>query len=127
MLNNGACILYSFALNLAKCAIVVLYIRVFPVKWFRVCMYIYGAVLVSSFIITVFIVVFNCSPMRAAWDWRVVGAKCMNYVLFLQIMGGFNIATDVVLAFAPIVMLWNLKMSKREKIAIGTLVVFGIL
>ncbi|KAK6532110.1 hypothetical protein TWF694_003272 [Orbilia ellipsospora] len=122
ILNDGAGILYSFSLNLVKCSIVVLYLRVFPVKWFRYFLYGVAFILIGSFLSTLFVVVFHCSPINASWDWTVENAKCMNILVFLQAMAGVNVTTDVVLAVAPIPMIWNLKMSSREKVAIASLV-----
>ncbi|KAK6508819.1 hypothetical protein TWF481_003587 [Arthrobotrys musiformis] len=122
ILNNGAGLLYSFSLNLVKCSIVTLYIRVFPVKWFRYFLYGVGFTLVASFLMTLFVVVFHCKPIEASWDWTIKDAKCINLMVFLQTMAGINVTTDVILATAPIPMIWNLKMSRREKLAIASLV-----
>ncbi|EPS39076.1 hypothetical protein H072_7167 [Dactylellina haptotyla CBS 200.50] len=122
ILNDGAGILYSFSLNLVKCSIVVLYIRVFPVKWFRFFLFGVGFILIASFLMTLFVVVFHCKPISASWDWTIPDAKCLNLMVFLQTMAGVNVTTDVILATAPIPMIWNLKMSRREKFAIASLV-----
>ncbi|KAF3180062.1 hypothetical protein TWF751_011630 [Orbilia oligospora] len=122
ILNNGAGLLYSFSLNLVKCSVVTLYGRVFPVKWFRYFLYGVGFTLVASFLMTLFVVVFHCKPIEASWDWTIKDAKCLNLMAFLQTMAGINVTTDVILATAPIPMIWNLKMSRREKLAIASLV-----
>ncbi|KAJ6260063.1 hypothetical protein Dda_5709 [Drechslerella dactyloides] len=48
-------------------------------------------------------------------------------VIAATAMAGVNVATDVILATAPIPMIWNLKISKREKVAIATLVTIASL
>ncbi|EWC44394.1 hypothetical protein DRE_01220 [Drechslerella stenobrocha 248] len=127
VLNHGAGILYSLSLNLVKCSIVIFYIRVFPGNRFRRILYGLAFILVASFLLTLFIVIFHCSPRAASWDWTITDAKCLNLIAFLQTMAGVNVVTDVILAVAPIPMIWNLNMSKRERLAVASLVALASL
>lgn len=67
--------------------------------------------------------IFQCIPVRAAWDISVKG-KCIHINLLFMVLAGMNVLTDFVLLIAPLPSLWNLQMQKAMKLQLMAL--FGI-
>ncbi|KAI4229835.1 MAG: hypothetical protein L6R40_008045 [Gallowayella cf. fulva] len=65
-----------------------------------------------------FIYVFQCSPVRRAWQ-RDVGGKCMSKDVVENVIiaqGVFSLLTDFVCAVFPAILLWNVKIRTKTKI-----------
>ena len=65
--------------------------------------------------IMVLTAIFQCRPMRAAWD-VTVKAQCIKINLAWMIMAGLNVLTDFILLIAPLPTLWRLQMPGETKL-----------
>ncbi|CAD6583598.1 MAG: hypothetical protein ASARMPRED_001364 [Alectoria sarmentosa] len=63
-------ILYGLSIALSKCAILLLYLRVFTTsnKAFTVSVYLMGFVVIATGIASIFVAIFQCSPVAYEWD-----------------------------------------------------------
>lgn len=71
---------------------------------------------------------FQCSPVEKVWKPYVAGT-CWpkNVNLIISIFGGaYSALMDLVLAFAPWFLIWNLRMKRREKFGIAIAMSMGI-
>ncbi|RYP07109.1 hypothetical protein DL764_002741 [Monosporascus ibericus] len=74
-------------------------------------------------------IVFQCSPVSAAWDTQVIenGGKCNDAHILADIYyatTAVNIVTDWVTAFMPIPILWNVQMNRNSKASVAFILGF---
>ncbi|KAJ4984115.1 L-fucose permease [Stagonosporopsis vannaccii] len=80
---------------------------------------------ISAFTLAViFVQVFSCIPVTAAWDVEQIPIVCIDGATFMHAQGGINVFTDVVLLLYPLPLLRLLKFNKRQRTAL--IVIFSI-
>ena len=86
----------------------------------------YGtAVVVTAMgVCAVLATIFQCTPVKAAWDYTIAGSKCIPFVDFLYANAGVNVAIDFVLVAAPLPYFWSLSIPLRQRLMICVL--FGV-
>jgi hypothetical protein len=96
-------------------SILVQYLRIFPVRWFRTACFVilglvvaYGTWVVSSSILI-------CSPVAFSWDKSIVNGSCMNQLTIWVANAAVNIALDVVIFLMPLFVIRGLSISKSQK------------
>ncbi|EDU41586.1 hypothetical protein PtrSN002B_008574 [Pyrenophora tritici-repentis] len=119
-------ILYAFAIAFTKLSIIASYLRLFPDKMFRIWMYILSFSIVGLWFTGVFVTVFQCTPVRGAWDFTIPGRRCINYVTYLYASSAVNVATDIILCLLPLPHLWKLQLPLRERVVLCVLLAGGV-
>lgn len=108
---------YFWPPTLAKLSLIVLYHRINPKYHFRLALY------AIAFTCTVYTLVFTiilsipCNPLKTA------STTCLNNLALAQAI--LNISTDGVLIIMPVVMLWDLQMERKQKVAVGCILALG--
>ena len=75
--------------------------------------------------IAVFLVsIFQCNPIRGAWD-LTVPATCIPLPKFCLSNAVPNIIMDVIILALPIPNVWTLQMSMRQKYVVSALFLLG--
>lgn len=120
-------VLYATAVTLTKISIIASYIRVFPTRTFHRFMYITAGVIVGFWVCSVLVTVFQCSPVRAAWDFTLKNKKCIPILHFFYAAQSVNIATDLILCIAPLPLCWKLRIGVNERIILCLLFAVGFL
>lgn len=123
--------LYALTSPLVKISIILFYRRIFITPRFIVAANIMIA-LCAAWGFSVFIATaFMCRPLRAYWGegkgqcyGTIEGVNIPTYILASQIP---NIFLDFAILCMPISMVWNLRMPKKEKIALIGVFLLGIL
>lgn len=64
----------------------------------------------------VFVTIFQCRPVAAAWDFTIPGRKCIDYVDYLYASSAINVATDLILCVLPWPYLWRLHMPMKQRV-----------
>lgn len=108
---------YFWPPTLVKLSLIVLYHRINPGRTYRLVLY---AITLSCVVYTlIFTVVLAepCNPLRAGTT------TCLNNIALAQAI--LNISTDAVLIIMPIVTLWGLQMPRKQKVAVGLILVMG--
>lgn len=102
----------------AKSSILLLYHRVFkPSRTTAWAIYVTLALVVSYNVAIMFVVIFMCKPRRKAWDLTAPGT-CVE-VLALGVAGAaLNFATDIIILFLPMPLVWKLRLPLRQKVAV---------
>ena len=119
--------MYCVAIYWAKLTIVLLLLRIFGVdaRFRRV-----GWVFITTWtiysVIDVLLVVFECSPVRKAWEPLLPG-RCIDIIHVGVASGVVNIIYDVILLIIPIPMVWRLQLAKKMKIAVTGIFMTGSL
>ncbi|KAM0250028.1 hypothetical protein ACHAQJ_008797 [Trichoderma viride] len=117
---------YKVAINLTKCSILLLYLRLFEiVRWIRwscrgllACAIIYC---ISSMIATIF----QCHPVTKAFDKALPGT-CIDLAKFWYANAGFSIATDVIILLLPMPLVYQLEVPRAQKVALMAVFAIGI-
>ncbi|PTB35551.1 uncharacterized protein TrAFT101_009408 [Trichoderma asperellum] len=117
---------YKAAINLTKCSILLLYLRLFEiVRWIRwtcrgllACVIIYC---ISSMVATIF----QCNPVVKAFDKAQKGT-CINLATFWFANAGFSIATDVIILLLPMPLVYQLEVPRPQKIALMAVFAIGV-
>ena len=117
-------VIYTICLPVVKISILIFYVRIFSTRRFKQLAYtliIFSAMWsISAF----WVAVFQCSPVKAFWDKSIDG-KCINSFDWLMAEGGITILTDIALLVMPMPMVWKLKISQQQKIALSGVFLLG--
>lgn len=117
--------MYVTALMLVKLSIVVSYIRVFPTTTFRRIMYALSAAIISVWICSILVTIFQCKPVQGAWDFTLP-RNCLPIVRFYYFTTAFSIFTDFLLCTLPLPVFWSLKLPVRQKYIVSLLFAIGL-
>ena len=114
------------AISLSKVCILLLYLRIFEsIRWFKIsCWVMLGAV--SSYCVaSVTASIFQCNPVRKAIDKTIPGT-CINMTQFWYANAGFSISTDIIILLLPMPLVYKLKITGQQKLALVAVFMIGI-
>ncbi|KAF5012230.1 hypothetical protein FDECE_1689 [Fusarium decemcellulare] len=117
-------IFYKLTINLTKISILLLYLRIFVQQWFRFCCFTLMAFITCYMIATTASSIWQCSPIRGAWD-KSVQPTCINLTRNWYANAGFSIATDVLILMLPMQPIWASKLSMAHKRALMLVFTMG--
>lgn len=117
---------------LAKVSLLLFLYRIFHVDFkFRIASWIIGFVVVVWSLVTLFLMIFSCHPVKANWDVALLAdpkTHCYPKVYnVINIHGYCNIITDFALLFLPLPMVKGLQMSLKKKFSVATIFATGAL
>ena len=117
---------YKAAINLVKCCILLLYLRLFHVvSWFRLSCWGLIAVVAMYCTASIAATIFQCQPVIRAFDKDTPG-KCIDTAKFWFANAGFSIATDVIILLLPMPLVWRLEVPRTQKVALVAVFAVGI-
>ena len=79
---------------------------------------------IAYFIACYFQICFQCKPISILWTFK---GSCSGRNVEAEIFGGLNAAIDLSILLLPIPMVWQLKMERRQKIAVTGILWLGLL
>lgn len=115
---------YKATVCLNKVAAILLYLRLFVTKSFRVWSFVVLGVVVGYSIGGIAATIWQCVPIKGAWD-KSVDAKCINSNKFWIAYAVLNILTDVMVLALPILPIMRLQTSRREKLLLCCIFLLG--
>ena len=119
---------YSLSLAFSKISILCLYLRLSPLRWFRILVWILLGIVISYAVIYNLISLFGCRPVAASWDLSLLGnAKCLDQLTKYMALSILNIIIDVFELVLPIPVVVPLQMSMRQKLSICLVFATGAL
>ncbi|UKZ79582.1 hypothetical protein TrVFT333_007340 [Trichoderma virens FT-333] len=110
-------IFYKLTINLTKMSIVLLYLRIFVQKWFRISCYILLGIVTAYCIASTSTSIWQCNPIRGAWD-KSVKPTCISLTMNWYANAGYSIATDVLILLLPMQPIWASKLPVNQKRAL---------
>ena len=120
-------ILYKIGIGLTKVSILAFYLRVFGViRWFQISCFVVGGIVVAFSISSVMTSIFQCSPVKYAFDKSGTGT-CINLGKFWFANAGYNIGTDILIILLPILVIRTLQLPTRTKVALCAVFALGFL
>lgn len=108
---------YKISINATKASILLLYLRIFVQKQFRLICWTLMGFVVAFGTATTLASIFQCTPIPRAWNKNIPGV-CLNTVIFWYTNAGFSIAGDLILLILPMPVLYNLKLPLNQRIAL---------
>ncbi|EUC27152.1 hypothetical protein COCCADRAFT_10178 [Bipolaris zeicola 26-R-13] len=122
----GSILMYANALTLTKLSILLQYRRIFTFTSMRIPIYIVGAICLATGISASLVLVFSCIPISAFWDIsEKETATCINSNVFSFAGAAMNIVTDILVAALPIRAIWQLQVSRKQRIALMCILTLG--
>ncbi|KAL1848876.1 hypothetical protein VTK73DRAFT_10058 [Phialemonium thermophilum] len=120
-------VFYATATAFTKMSIITSCLRIFPSETLRRILYVTAAVVVGLGVSAVFATIFQCSPVRAAWDFELASrsSHCYPFVDFLYANSAINIATDFIICLAPLPSFWRLRIPVRQRLIVCFLFCIG--
>lgn len=107
-------------------SILFLYHRIFIQPWFRVALKLTGALIMAWGITSNLVNIFQCWPISFQWNPTEAG-HCIDYAKSSLVFSVVNIITDFVILGLPMPLVWQLKVSKRSKLALSATFAAGCL
>lgn len=92
----------------------------------KLAVYIILAVVIAQGTEEVFVVIFECTPIRKAYEPSVPG-KCLNLLTFFYVSFGLKLATDIVIFVMPLPTIFRTKMSRGKKMGVSAMFLLGLL
>ena len=123
-LNYAYNILNLLAYPIIKISILLLYRRVFPSVLFQRLVWFGVTFLVLMLSSNTLVAIFACNPIRGFWV-ATVKAKCIDAVRFYWATAILNVVTDVYILVLPLPQVWQLQISKKQKIGLTALFTLG--
>lgn len=119
--------LYITSLALTKVSILFFYLKVFPKRSFRICVYILIGLNICYALGYDLVLVFQCSPINGAWlSWDgEYDAKCVSINILGWSAAAINIALDLATILLPLPELFQLSMSWKKKVQILLMFMVG--
>ncbi|KAJ5290130.1 uncharacterized protein N7443_010383 [Penicillium atrosanguineum] len=114
---------YKLTMNITKMSILMLYLRIFIQRWFRITCHVLLLIITSYMVAAFFASVFQCTPVSRAWDKTIPGS-CIDITTNWYANAGFSIATDIIILALPMYPLYKTKMMLKRKIAL--MIVFAL-
>lgn len=117
---------YKATINLVKCCILLLYLRLFfIVHWFRYSCWALLTVVAMYCVASILVTIFQCRPMIRAFDKSTPGT-CIDTAKFWFANAGFSIATDIIIILLPVPLIWRLGAPLAQKFALMGVFAIGI-
>jgi hypothetical protein len=119
--------IYVTALSLTKISILFFYLKVFPGRGFRYCVYALIALNLSYAIVFDLLLAFQCHPIQGAWrSWDgTFEAKCISINILGWTAAAINILLDLAVIALPLPELFRLSMSMKKKVQIVMMFAVG--
>lgn len=131
-MNFVSLIFLSISICLAKVSIITTLLHIFTpqtVKLLRNLLLVTGLVLVVCCVVQVFLILFQCHPIRLSWEISEIGKEgsCMSFEAAILGGGTVNLVTNVIITVAPIRYFLQLNMPLRQKLCLCGLFLSGVL
>lgn len=117
-------VFYCPAIACVKFSVLLLYRRIFPNPRLRIIIWCLGAFILCYSLVLSFCIIFQCKPIRGAWD-PMIDAKCFNLKIVILLTSSLNVFTDVLTLCLPLPLLWRLKLPKEKKVQLTGIFLLG--
>lgn len=117
-------IISTTAIAIIKTSMLLFYYRLFPNQKFVYAIYAVQTLVIASWIMIIFGVMFQCTPIAYFWDKSIAG-HCINVSPFYISITAVNLAADIMIVTMPLPIIWNLNTSAGRKIGLTLVFLLG--
>ncbi|KAL9023510.1 MAG: hypothetical protein Q9180_008206, partial [Flavoplaca navasiana] len=119
-------LVYASIVTCIKTSVLCLYLRIFGVnKKFAIVVKCFIVAAVVWGIAVLLTTIFQCNPVRGAWDISVPRNQCFNLRTWLIATNVPNIVIDFGIICLPLPLVWKLKLSIERKIGLTGVFLLG--
>ncbi|KAK1834431.1 hypothetical protein QBC39DRAFT_379961 [Podospora conica] len=115
----------KLSINISKLSILLLYLRIFIQKWFRITCHILLVVVLSFTVASVVSGIFQCTPVARAWDRRIPGT-CLWLPAIWMSGTVFLIVSNFVILGLPMYPIYQSHLLAGQKVAIMAVLSLGL-
>ncbi|KAH7018654.1 hypothetical protein B0J12DRAFT_722435 [Macrophomina phaseolina] len=117
-------IMYVWAISITKFSVLAFYWRLFSVSA-RITIWIVTFMAVSWFVALVFLTIFTCVPVQAAWDVTITNAKCTPLRPLYVGASIPNVILDFIIVMLPIPYVWRLHAPVAQRLLLAGIFALG--
>ncbi|KAF2640820.1 hypothetical protein P280DRAFT_399457, partial [Massarina eburnea CBS 473.64] len=122
-------VLIVIGISLVKLSVAFFLLRIIQRPQYRLVLYCMIAILVPSTLVWTFTLLFQCTPVAAAWNPELrSNAQCMSRTTYRNLNvfnSSINAATDLSLAILPLSIVWGLRVSLHAKLSLAAVLGLG--
>lgn len=118
--------LWGVSVFLIRASVLVLYIRIFRTRSFRITCYVVHGINFAFFVSTILSSALICRPLAYSWDKKISGGKCGDQKSLDLYIGIVNLLLDVCVVVLPMPVLWGLQMAINKKLMLSGMFGLGI-
>ncbi|KAK7701941.1 hypothetical protein SLS57_011544 [Botryosphaeria dothidea] len=119
--------LFALCQFFAKFSILLFYLRLAPIRWFRLSTYLLMALFTIYTIGIIALMVFPCTPVAKSWDYNITHGHCINRTGIFMATALVNIAGEVATLLVPMPVLMSLQMPTMQKVGLFCMFAVGML
>ena len=119
-------VLYAWNLGWTKLSLLIMYYRIFQVRFFKYTAYATGGFVMAWVVCITFVFIFICTPVEKLWYPEIPG-HCINQVGTWIANSASTIFTDIVILCLPMPQIWKLHLGKTAKIGLTIAFSLGFL
>lgn len=119
--------LFALCQFFAKFSILLFYLRLAPIRWFRLSTYLLMALFTIYTIGIIALMVFPCTPVAKSWDYNITHGHCINRTGIFMATALVNIAGEVATLVVPMPVLMSLQMPTMQKVGLFCMFAVGML
>ncbi|PVH86400.1 hypothetical protein DL98DRAFT_567785 [Cadophora sp. DSE1049] len=116
---------YVITLAATKISVLLLYLRIFPHRSFRIATSATIGMIALSTTIIFFMTVFSCHPVAFFWNRDIRSGTCMDVNALAYANSAMSIIQDLLIVILPLPMLVKLNMGRKKKIGVGFMFAVG--
>ena len=121
-------IIYQLAMTCIKLAILLFYYRLFKVNTrFIIALWVTATVTLCWYFTSTFVIIFQCFPVNYLWNRKIQGGQCIPQKALWIGSSVTSLLTDVAILCLPMPMIWNMRASRNQKIALSAVFLLGAL
>ncbi|PLB47435.1 hypothetical protein P170DRAFT_478283 [Aspergillus steynii IBT 23096] len=117
-------LLYGCAITAVKVSVLLFYRRMFPTRTIKILLIVLSVLSTIWFLLITLFSIFQCMPVRKAWDPTVPG-KCIPHLDIFIGMQATNIFLDIAVLCLPISAVMDLNISRSRRIAVAGIFSLG--
>ncbi|KAM7193093.1 hypothetical protein V8F33_007965 [Rhypophila sp. PSN 637] len=121
---TGGSLTFNLSTLFIKLSILTFFLRFPTERAFRLTTYALMVVVVGYCIATAFSFIYHCTPMQSGWDFTVHG-ECVDLYAAYLAPSAINVATDIIILFMPVWLLWPLRVGPMKKLGVALIMMTG--
>ena len=115
-------------MTIVKLSLILLYRRIFATRRFKRASLVVGTACVAWFLISLFLMIFQCRPVSAFFDPELLFTDhCIDLQALYRGILASNIALDLILLCLPLYMVLGLQLAVRQKLLLSGIFALGSL